>query len=57
MDIFWEKEGWEEEDPHLKKMKSMPFHRPFPFIPEKPGLYIIRGPRQIGKSSWLKTVR
>ncbi|MGK5084814.1 ATP-binding protein [Bdellovibrionota bacterium FG-1] len=34
----------------------MPFQRPIPWIPEKAGLYIIRGPRQIGKSSWLKAV-
>ena len=34
----------------------MPFRRIFPFIPEKKGLYIIRGPRQIGKSSWLKSI-
>lgn len=34
----------------------MPFRRQFPFIPSDKGLYIIRGPRQIGKSSWLKSV-
>lgn len=56
MDIFWEKSGWENEDRHLLFLKKMPFNRKFPFIPEAPGLYIIRGPRQIGKSSWLKTI-
>jgi predicted AAA+ superfamily ATPase len=56
MQNFWKKTGWEEHDPHLKKIKSMPFQRTFPFIPKMKGLYIIRGPRQIGKSSWLKTV-
>ncbi|MEZ4754111.1 MAG: ATP-binding protein [Bdellovibrionota bacterium] len=34
----------------------MPFKRNFPFIPQANGLYIIRGPRQIGKTSWLKTI-
>lgn len=34
----------------------MPFRREFPFIPQAPGLYILRGSRQIGKSSWLKTI-
>lgn len=29
----------------------MPFYRDFPFIPEKTGLFGIRGPRQDGKSS------
>ena len=56
MEHFWEKSGWEKEDLHLKKLASFPFQRSFPFIPEKPGLYVIRGPRQIGKSSWLKTI-
>ena len=56
MEYFWEKSGWEQDDRHLSKIESMPFKRNFPFIPEKKGLYIIRGPRQIGKSSWLKTV-
>ncbi len=56
MDDFWEKASWEREDPHLKKISTMPFQRPVPFIPKQAGLYIIRGPRQIGKSSWLKAV-
>ncbi|HAK94119.1 MAG TPA: hypothetical protein DCM87_03700 [Planctomycetes bacterium] len=56
MDNFWEHEGWEQADPHLSKVRAMPFQRRFPFVPEKPGLYIVRGPRQIGKSSWLKTI-
>lgn len=34
----------------------MPFQRPVPFIPTKPGLYVIRGPRQIGKSTWMKLI-
>ena len=56
MDRFWEKHGWEMTDRHLSAMREMPFRRPFPFIPEDPGLYVIRGPRQIGKSCWLKTI-
>jgi predicted AAA+ superfamily ATPase len=56
MDIFWENRNWEIEDRHLKKMKQMPFRRPFPFIPTEDGLYIIRGPRQVGKSCWLKSI-
>ncbi len=54
MDFFWEKEGWEEADPHLLELKKQAFFRPFPPMPSKSGLYSIRGPRQIGKSSWLK---
>ncbi len=56
MEIFWENPGWEQEDRHFKQMKEMPFERSFPFIPEKKGLYVIRGPRQVGKSSWLKKI-
>ncbi|OFZ80774.1 MAG: hypothetical protein A2583_12215 [Bdellovibrionales bacterium RIFOXYD1_FULL_53_11] len=56
MDIFWKKGDWESADLHLQRLVQMPFKRVFPFIPEKKGLYIIRGPRQIGKSSWLKTI-
>ncbi|MFP5459105.1 MAG: ATP-binding protein [Bacteriovoracia bacterium] len=56
MEKYWEISGWENEDYHLKKMNQMPFRRQFPFIPKDNGLYVIRGPRQIGKTSWLKTV-
>lgn len=53
---FWENNEWEGADRHLSQVKSMPFQRQFPFIPANKGLYIIRGPRQVGKSSWLKTI-
>ncbi|OFZ78660.1 MAG: hypothetical protein A2583_07075 [Bdellovibrionales bacterium RIFOXYD1_FULL_53_11] len=56
MDIFWEKAGWENNDPHLTGLHAMPFRRKFPPVPQKKGLYVVRGPRQIGKTSWLKHV-
>jgi predicted AAA+ superfamily ATPase len=56
MDYFWERSEWEKQDRHLSSLDEQPFRRRFPFIPTLPGLYIVRGPRQIGKSSWLKTV-
>jgi uncharacterized protein len=56
IDLFWENYGWESEDKHLKAVKKMPFSRKWPFIPSAPGLYIIRGPRQVGKTSWLKSI-
>lgn len=56
MTNFWEERGWEINDKHLRELQEMPFVRPFPFIPEKKGLYIIRGPRQVGKTSWLKSI-
>ncbi len=55
-ELFWELKGWELEDPHLKRRNALPFQRTIPFIPVENGLYIIRGPRQIGKTTWLKEV-
>jgi uncharacterized protein len=55
-EIFWKNEGWEDVDRHLAHLKTMPFRRAWPFIPSTSGLYVIRGPRQIGKSSWLKSI-
>lgn len=56
MEYFWKTSGWEANDLHLKKLALMPFRRSFSSIPQETGLYIIRGPRQVGKSSWLKTI-
>ncbi len=56
MEIFWEQSNWEASDKHLSALSEMPFRRDFPFMPEKDGLYIIRGPRQVGKTCWLKTI-
>lgn len=56
MDRFWEKRGWETEDKHLSALKNADFQRSFPPLKPSSGLQSIRGPRQIGKSSWLKTV-
>lgn len=55
-DLFWEISGWENDDKHLRAVANMPFSRKWPFIPQKAGLYIIRGPRQVGKTSWLKAI-
>lgn len=56
MDEFWKKSAWEKADQHLVALKSQPFQRTFPFIPHQNGTYFIRGPRQVGKSSWLKSI-
>lgn len=56
MELFWENADWEAKDPHLSKVDSMPFYRPFPEMDIKKGIYLIRGPRQVGKSTWLKTL-
>lgn len=56
MEMFWEKESWELVDPHLKALSEAPFSRPFPSLSLAKGIFILRGPRQVGKSSWLKTI-
>lgn len=56
MEFFWENEDWELEDKHLLQIKRSPFVRPFPEVIFDRGLYVLRGPRQVGKSSWLKTI-
>ncbi len=56
MQNFWEIENWQKNDIHLCKLESSPFKRPFPKLPEGNGLFVVRGPRQIGKSCWLKTL-
>jgi predicted AAA+ superfamily ATPase len=56
MDNFWEKPGWEENDRHLAALGEAPFRRPFRQLPPGAGLFVIRGPRQVGKSCWLKTI-
>jgi predicted AAA+ superfamily ATPase len=58
MDLFWEKPGWTSDDKHLVALQKAPFQRPFPLIAvdSGPALYILRGPRQVGKSSLLKSL-
>ncbi len=53
---FWEIKDWQDSDKHLKELKNLAFNRKFADLPEGAGLFVIRGPRQIGKSSWLKTM-
>ena len=44
--------------PHLFRLKQSPFVFPIDFglasLPKKPGILLIRGPRQYGKSTWLE---
>ena len=56
MQNFWEKKGWQRLDKHLLSLDKSPFRRSFPSLPAGSGFFVIRGPRQIGKSSWLKTL-
>lgn len=56
MEFFWEKEGWERADRHLKALTRAPFQRRILHPPLSPGVTMIRGARQVGKSTWLKSL-
>ncbi len=48
--------GWEAEDPDLQAARRLPLHyEPEPLADiHAPGLYVLRGPRRVGKSLELK---
>src|SRR3989344_8615445 len=54
MEFFWKKSNWEASDRHLLALQESPFKRKLPPVKIEPGVTLIRGPRQIGKSTWLK---
>jgi uncharacterized protein len=54
MDFFWKKQNWEQTDRHLLALQEAPFRRGLPSVELQPGITLIRGPRQVGKSTWLK---
>ena len=54
MDLFWKIKGWEKQDKHLLELELSAFRRTLPDVKLSPGVTLIRGPRQIGKSTWLK---
>jgi predicted AAA+ superfamily ATPase len=49
-------QGWEADDPDLRDTLASPFaHKPEPLVDiAPPGLYVLRGPRRVGKSVELK---
>ena len=59
--LFWRSlEEFEDSDPHLSKIKSLPLVYTSPLIAEipvmTPGIYILTGGRQVGKSTTLKLI-
>ncbi|MBI5224537.1 ATP-binding protein [Candidatus Micrarchaeota archaeon] len=52
---WWRDKRWDEEDRHLKQLKKYPlvYSRPN-IIPDKNGVSILYGPRQVGKTTWVK---
>jgi uncharacterized protein len=55
---WWRDAGWQAEDPHLRRLAEMPVRLPAPQVAEvdldSPALHVLRGPRQVGKSTDLK---
>ncbi len=55
---WWTSSAWEANDPHLGLLDSQPMRLPADFVADldlrEPGIHILRGPRQVGKSTDLK---
>lgn len=55
---WWADGGWLQRDPHLRRLDRQPVRLPVPQVREidfaRPAVHILRGPRQVGKSTDLK---
>lgn len=55
---WWRSAGWEADDPHLRRLEESPLRLPTPQVDEielgRPAVHVLRGPRQVGKSTDLK---
>jgi len=55
---WWTSAAWQTTDPHLHLLEAQPVRLPADFVAELdlrgPGIHILRGPRQVGKSTDLK---
>jgi predicted AAA+ superfamily ATPase len=53
---WWRQDRWEPDDPDLREIADAPFlYEPSPLAGLKPpGLYVLRGPRRVGKSVEVK---
>ncbi|MHB1808222.1 MAG: ATP-binding protein [Solirubrobacteraceae bacterium] len=55
---WWIHEGWESDDLHLRRLRARATQLPSPQVEqvdlERPAVHILRGPRQVGKSTDLK---
>jgi hypothetical protein len=55
---WWVDDGWEGDDPHLRRLREGAVVLPTPQVEEidlaAPGVHVLRGPRQVGKSTDLK---
>lgn len=55
---WWQGPGWEPRDAHLRRLAAQPARLPTPQVDriglQRPAVHILRGPRQVGKSTDLK---
>ena len=55
---WWTNRAWRGEDPHLALLEAQPLRLAADFVTEldlrQPGIHVLRGPRQVGKSTDLK---
>ncbi len=55
---WWTSPSWRESDPHLVQLRAQPVRLAADFVAgldlARPGIHILRGPRQVGKSTDLK---
>jgi uncharacterized protein len=55
---WWTSGGWQASDPHLQLLATQPVRLAADFVADldlrQPGIHILRGPRQVGKSTDLK---
>jgi predicted AAA+ superfamily ATPase len=55
---WWTNPDWEAADPYLRRLRAHPVRLPAPLVEtldlSKPGVHIVKGPRQVGKSTDLK---
>jgi predicted AAA+ superfamily ATPase len=55
---WWTTPSWEADDPHLRRLEAQPTRLPTPQVEQvdllRPTVHILRGPRQVGKSTDLK---
>ncbi len=55
---WWRDVAWRTQDPHLRALEDQPVQLPADFVLdidiENPGVSVLRGPRQVGKSTDLK---
>lgn len=55
---WWRRDGWEADDLHLRRLRTSPLLLATPEVDEidlgTPAVHVLRGPRQVGKSTDLK---